>query len=296
MCSSDLLPALLRSADHHQLTVLGIQPGWSGALAQACADEPTLRVGAAQLLVAEGGCVTVLRLDDGVLADVQQHWLAQPRADALQALLPHGTQAVVLGHGLMGPVPTGWTALGDVAGPAQPARWQQPVSAPNFLPLPVAPLRRLGWALAAAGACVLALAGADAWQARAALVEQQSAQPSTELGVRLRGSAADQAARARLAHPWPAVVAAAEATVPAGGHWLALEHQAGQRELRLSGVAASLPAAWAAAEKVGRSPGIADAMVARSTVVRVGLNAGPVSAAAADAGDVEFDIVARLAP
>ena len=36
----------------------------------------------------------------------------------------------------------------------------------------------------------------------------------------------------------------AEATVPGGGHWLALAHQAGQRELRLSGVAASLPDAW----------------------------------------------------
>jgi hypothetical protein len=257
------LDTLRAQAARHGVQLLSVQPWWCTALQGLPAH------GEHTLLVAECRTVTVVSLARGGVTAVQQHWLAHAQAAEL-AQLAAELSGRCIGYGVEG-LDEQARLPGAAADPGPP----------DFITAAPPRARALGWALAATGACVLALAGADAhdaWQAAHAAPDEPAA-PFTQA----EAQPGDAAAHARLAHPWPTVIAAAEATVPGGGHWLGLEHQAGQRELRLTGIAASLPDALAAAEAVSRSAGMAQALVARS-------------AAAGAGGGVEFTLKATLAP
>jgi hypothetical protein len=184
--------------------------------------------------------------------------------------------------------------------------------------------RRVGWALAATGAVVLALAAQEAVQAVQALQALQAlhthereglspsqaalAQPmqaragnrdptSTRPGGPAErapaGPSANERALARLAHPWPQVFEAVEAASSQGVQWQAFEHRAAQPTGSLSGTAPRVEVALEAARRLARAPVVSEAVLTRSEA-RAQERVGATGPNAADAG-VAFDIMLRLA-
>ncbi len=288
------LADLQASAARHGVHIAGAWPCWAVALAAACAQTTPLRH-RGRLLVAEGRVVTSITLEQGRVKTLTRHWL--PRADAaeLAALPALEPGAAVLtwgiGHSLPGSAPGLLRVIGALDGAWSDMPHRAP-AAPDFVRPEPRP-SRLGWAFAASALLVLGVAGWDAQQARNGGVDGTVAQvPAASASVantaaddssRAAQQAAQQAALARLSHPWPDIFAATETALPRGGQWRSLEHRVGQNDIRLTGTAASTADALQVAQRIGAAPGLADALL-----TRVEPTAG--------SGAVEFELTLRLAP
>jgi hypothetical protein len=289
---------VLREATvRHAVRLEGLRPLWTGALALALREHPTLR-DRGWLLVVERCIVTAIKFSGAGIVSLQRHWLARDDAGELARLARElGGPVFAVGHSLAGEPPPALRVIGSLG--------QQPAALlarfddaalhglpPNFAPAPAPRLRLMGWALAGTAACVLALAVGSAHDAYGSL--SAAANTTAEIGVvdptppgkvparadREQGPVpAARVAQARLAYPWPALFMASEAATPSGGVWLTLEHRASQPEMRLSGLAPSTEEALAVAQRLAQAPGIKDAFVSRSEP--------------RENGPVEFDVSVR---
>jgi hypothetical protein len=260
--------------------VRGVAPLWAGVLAAWCAAERP--AGPARLIVAEGRSLTLIDWADEGLAGWSTQALPEADAAALAAL-PHppGRTVWLAGHGLPGTAPPGVRGVPGLGEPAQEvaallaalsttgsAQAVQPALQPRP---PMSP--RVALAFAGVAALVLVLAGAEAWQARSnhieALALLQAAQ-SPRSRATAPQAAAERAAHTRLAEPWAARFAVAEATVPDGGRWLRLEQRAGQPRLLLAGRAGDAAEAFAVAQRLALHPAVAEAAVLRSEAAAAG--------------------------
>lgn len=248
------LTALQAVAARHRVRLAGVRPGWALALQQLCRREPGLRRGRRRVWLHEPGLRTALSIEDGRLAAIESHWMhdgdtfvpapAEPAFDVGTAPLGGG-----------------------------------PLRIPDFLAAPVRRESTAGWVLAATGAVVLAVAVADhvampVTPAPSADVEGQAVAAPVDPGA-VRWSA-------QAAHPWERVFTAAESASLPGVQWVQLEHDAQRRQLQLTGRAADIPQALAAAQQLSAAQGVAAALL---------------SDARADAGGagVRFVLQAQLA-
>jgi hypothetical protein len=228
------LPALRAVAAQHRVRLAGVWPAWAAALAARQHRGPGLHRGQHRLAWLEPELRTELTLQDGALAGITMHW-GEHEAPAAEALAPELARSRV---------PT----------------------APDFLAPEAAQRPRAGWALAAAGAAVLALAWAE------------SAPESMPPAVAAEATALPHPA---LRHPWAAVLGAGEAASADELRWLELQHEAGRAELRLRGRADGFGSALEAAGRLASAPEIRSAELART-------EAGPAG--------LDFELLARLAP
>lgn len=228
------LPALQAVARRHRVHLAGVRPGWALAL-HTLRSRDARRAGAhSRVWMTEPGLTTELQLDQGALSGITLHW-----ADGVQDIVPGPGELVF-------------------AAPVQQRPGRGP-KAPDFLTAPVRHESAAGWALAATGAVVLAVALADAG---ALPVEPSAAaaRPLAESGA----VPVDPAWAARAAHPWAQVFAAAETASVPGVRWLHLDHDAARGGLRLQGQARDIAQALAAADSLASGPGVRDALLAHS--------------------------------
>jgi hypothetical protein len=255
-------------------------PLWAGALALALQELPALRR-QGRVLVAEGTALTVIDVAAGAIVHWQLVWLEGADA-ALLASWADGAPAspvLALGHSLAGEPPRSVRAPRPLNGARDDFVATLPaVRAPRFAATPARLARRWAWAFAAVAVLAFGVALIDAheaWQqseaALAALAEAarparreaaRSAAPTREANATAARDAA-AADRARLAQPWAARFAVAEAAAPVTGHWLRLE-QPRSGPLRLAGSTASPDEAFALAQRLLNTPGVADLAVLRS--------------------------------
>jgi hypothetical protein len=284
------LADLQASAARHGVRIAGAWPCWAVALAAAGAQVSALRR-RGRLLVAEGRVVTSITLEQGRVKALTRHWL--PRGDAaelaaLPALEPGaGVLTWGIGHSLPGTAPSLLRVIG-----ALDAAWSDMPNltpmAPDFVRAAPRPAR-LGWAFAASALLVLGVAGWDAHEARNSGADGAAAQVPVAPASLVKTATDDippaerQAALARLSHPWPDIFTATETALPRGGQWRSLEHRVGHNDIRLTGTAASTADALQVAQRLGRAPGLADALLTRIEP-------------AAGSGTVEFELTLRLAP
>jgi hypothetical protein len=262
------LAALQLAAREHGVRLVSARPWWSLALVNARRRAPAVARGRARLLVVEGRSVTAITLQGGHIEALRQHWLAAPTWVELLAAAVDDGPVWAIGDGLVGSADLAGPVqmLGALdGGPDELLGSQVPVPAvPDFLAADTARSQAPGWALAATAALVLGVAGLDAqqvWQARQATRDAALAPVSTAPTL-----VPDPERAARLRHPWPQVFAATEAAAGGSVQWLALDHDAGRPDVRLAGTAADLPDALAAADRLARSAGIAEARLAHSEV------------------------------
>lgn len=242
------LPALQATAAAHGVQIAALRTAWPAQLRHTLVQHPHLRLAArARVVLAPGSQALVLETERGVLSGVTRR---QVPAAGPQALLPAAD--------ILDPRETALLTEPWRTDPAHRAR-----DTADFLR--PAPALRIGPRAVVVGVVAAAAVGGLAgW---AGQQSQRQRDEATQLAqarllVPTRGgagaaraqplpatsspTAAEAALLRRLAHPWPAVFAAAEAGAVPGVAWLSLEHQIGG-ELRLSGLAPHTAAAQQAA-------------------------------------------------
>lgn len=229
------LPALREVAARHRVRLTGVWPAWAVALAAHRPRDRAWRRGPRRLLWQEPGLHATLSLHDGDLCGIEVHW---------------------------GPAVLGETEVETLAPP--PAGQAGP-PAPDFLATEGPRRPRAGWALAAAGAVVLALAWAESGPRPAASVAEAPAAPD----------------HPALQHPWGRVLVAGEQASARGLHWLELQHDAARPEIRLRGQAPDIALALGATDRLAAAPGVRAAALVRT-------EAGP--------SGLDFELQARLQP
>lgn len=283
--------ALQATTRQHGLKLTGVHPLWAGALAAARGAGALGAQGS--LLVAEGRLVCAVTLQQGRVAAIDRHWLADARAECLADVVPALPAPVaVVGHGLPGALPPQVRVACPPDGTvADLLRWLEAEAGPlvpDFAPDAAAPAARLGWGLAVTAALVATVAGLDAWQAHA---ERRAADAAVQVlagGTPSAAPAAGPVRRAaaegvpggqamdpalRLAHPWADWFVAVEAASVSGLAWLSVEHRADVGRTRLNGRAEQLQQALAAARQLAAAPAVAEARLLRAqAAVRGGVD------------------------
>lgn len=260
-----------------RLRLRAIHPLWLGGLALALRHA---RLGAdASLLVVEAGLATRISLQQGRLAGVERHWLAEPSEAEAQRL---ARGALVVGERLPGTPAAAPLRFEGAAAWAAALAALPGLAAPDFAPAAPWAGARLGWALAATGALVLGVAALDAAASHRELQQAErrlaaftatsvtTAAPTAPTKASGRSSAEldaetrEQRMRSQLQHPWAAVFDSVDSLGPRGGRWLKLEQRAGDPLMRLEGSAANLDAVLDATRRLAERPSLADVQLLRS--------------------------------
>ncbi len=265
---------------------------WAALAAVRAQDAAWERAPRAALAWVESTLLCWMTLEAGVLQTVRHLRLTAATPEALRArlqplcaALPAEAAVVLAGYGLS----AAWTetdtetaalcCLTPLESGVPPALlWASAAPVPaeaagDFLP-PVQPLRRWRWPLLTVAALCLAMAGQEAWQARArwqaagqdlaALQARQGRPAARAPRVDARSAAADdqalRTARQALHQPWAGVLAQVERAALDEQQrprvaWLGLDAQASRAEVRLEGLAEDRSRVLAVADALAREPG-----------------------------------------
>jgi hypothetical protein len=100
-----------------------VMPWWSCVLRRALRVRPSLRRGAARLLVVEGQRLAVMDLKGGSIMQLQVRQLDGALGAALQPWCEEGSSTLAAGYGLVGAAPAGIVTLDGLNGMAPQAGW-----------------------------------------------------------------------------------------------------------------------------------------------------------------------------
>jgi hypothetical protein len=117
------LDALRSTASASKVKLRAVMPWWSCVLRRALRVRPSLRRGAARLLVVEGQRLAVMDLKGGSIMQLQVRQLDGALGAALQPWCEEGRSAMAAGYGLVGAAPAGIVTLDGLNGMAPQAGW-----------------------------------------------------------------------------------------------------------------------------------------------------------------------------